>query len=116
MEHGSTHSTEHSGTASATLANAFTFDCPRASKHKLPVRALGVSSMALGFFSLVVFWWFPFSLILASVGLTFGIIAYLLGVKVGDYDNLAVIGPLLCSLSVGVGLTLRFGIDAFLNR
>lgn len=82
----------------------------------LYLRGMGVVSFSLGFFSILVFWWFPFGLCLATAGFIFGSIAYLRGVRVGDGDNLAFVGPLLCAISLSIGITYRFGIDFLLNR
>ena len=80
------------------------------------MRGMGVASFALGFFSMLVFWWFPFGLCLAAAGLIFGSIAFLTKVRVGDTDNLAFIGPVICATSIAVSITYRFGIDYLLNR
>jgi hypothetical protein len=82
----------------------------------LYLRGMGVASFSLGFFSMLVFWWFPFGLFVASAGFVFGSIAYLRGVRVGDTDNLAFVGPLLCATSISIIITYRFGIDFLLNR
>src|SRR5437868_2982997 len=37
-----------------------------------PVRGIAVASVALGFFSMIVFWWKPFGGMLAAVGLILG--------------------------------------------
>lgn len=80
------------------------------------MRGMGVVSFSLGFFSMVVFWWFPFGLLIATAGFLFGSFAYLKGVRVGDSDNLAFVGPLLCATSISIIVTYRFGIDFLLNR
>jgi hypothetical protein len=82
----------------------------------LVLRGMGVVSFSLGFFSLIVFWWFPFGLCLASAGLIFGTIAFLSKVKVGDGDNLAFVGPIVCATSISIIVTYRFGVDFLLNR
>jgi hypothetical protein len=82
----------------------------------LYLRGMAVSSFSLGFFAMAAFFWFPFSLLIATVGFVLGSIAYLRGVRVGDGDNLAFVGPLLCAAAVAIIATYRFGIDFLLNR
>lgn len=72
-------------------------------------RGTAVASVGLGYFSLCVFWWFPFSAVLASVGLTLGVRNLLRGVRGSrrGEDNLALVGTALCAISVGVAVTLN---------
>ena len=81
----------------------------RPSPNESPVqRGIAVASVSLGFFSLCVFWWFPFTVILASVGLTAGLRSLLRGVKGGLHgENLALAGTALCATSLGVSVTLN---------
>lgn len=82
----------------------------------LYLRGMAVSSFSLGFFGMLTFFWFPFGLLIATVGFVLGSIAYLKGVRVGDTDNLAFVGPLLCATTMAIVVTYRFGIDFLLNR
>jgi hypothetical protein len=76
-----------------------------------PVRGLAAASVSLGFFSMVVFWWFPFGLILSTVGLSLGLICMLLGIKGGlRGENLALLGTCLSGFSFTMILTLTHGI------
>lgn len=71
-------------------------------------RGIAVASVSLGFFSLCVFWWFPFTVVLASVGLTAGLRSLARGVKGGLHgENLALVGTALCSISLGISVTLN---------
>jgi hypothetical protein len=80
---------------------------PTGHRYTAPTRGIAVASVSLGFFSLVVFWWFPFSLMLASVGFTLGLISLIVGLRGGlRGENMALIGTLLCGTSLGVVVTL----------
>ena len=71
-------------------------------------RGIAIASISLGYFSLCVFWWFPFSTILASVGLVAGVRSLLRGVRGGLHgENLAAVGTTLCTISLGVTVTLN---------
>lgn len=62
----------------------------------------------MGFFSAIVFWWTPFSGILATVGFLLGVISVLRGVKGGlRGENYAMVGTLLCATNLGIILTLN---------
>jgi hypothetical protein len=62
----------------------------------------------MGFFAACVFWWTPFSGILATVGLTLGLISLARGVKGGlRGENYAMVGTLLCATVLGITLTLN---------
>lgn len=70
-------------------------------------RGLAGASFGLGFFSAVVFFWTPFSSILATVGLMLGTFSMARGVKGGlRGENYALIGTLLCATSLGISFTL----------
>jgi hypothetical protein len=77
--------------------------------NRSPVaRALAGASVGMGFFSACVFWWTPFSGLLAAVGLILGLISLLRGVKGGlRGENYAMVGTLLCATSLAIGLTLN---------
>ena len=44
----------------------------------MPLRGMSVASFALGFFALVVFWWFPLAVWFSSMGLIVGLLAWLI--------------------------------------
>jgi hypothetical protein len=55
-----------------------------------------------------VFWWYPFSFLLASVGFTLGVISLVVGLRGGlRGENLALVGTLLCATTLGVVVTLN---------
>lgn len=71
-------------------------------------RGVAAASVGMGFFAACVFWWVPFSGILASVGLTFGLVSLARGVKGGlRGENYAMVGTLLCATVLGIGITLN---------
>ena len=74
-------------------------------------RGIAIASVSLGYFSLCVFWWFPFSPVLASVGLVAGLRSLIRGVKGGLHgENLALFGTSLCAISIGVTVTLNLAL------
>jgi hypothetical protein len=76
-----------------------------------PMRGVAVAPVGLGFFSLLVYWWFPFPLILAGAGLVIGLVSLAMGNKGGPRgENYAAIGTGLCALSITIVLTLNYGI------
>jgi hypothetical protein len=80
-----------------------------------PMRGVAVASVSLGFFSLLVFWWFPFGLFLSIIGLTIGLVSWISGLRGGpDGENYAMLGTILCTISLGLILTIRVGLHVFL--
>lgn len=76
-----------------------------------PTRGFAVASVSLGFFSMIVFFWYPFGLLLASVGFVLGFGSWLLGIRGGlRGENLALMGAGLCAFSITVILTLTQGL------
>ena len=69
---------------------------------------LSGASIGLGFFSMCVFWWFPFSPILSTVGLTLGLISLARGARGPRGENFALGGAALCAASLSVTITLNF--------
>jgi hypothetical protein len=71
-------------------------------------RGMAAASVGLGFFSSVIFFWTPFTSMLASVGFLLGLISVLRGVKGGlRGENYAMVGTLLCAASLSVSVTLN---------
>lgn len=66
------------------------------------------ASIGLGFFSMIVFWWYPFSPILATVGLVLGIVSLGRGVRGPRGENFAFGGTALCAASLGITITLYY--------
>jgi hypothetical protein len=72
---------------------------------------MAAASVGLGFFSAVIFFWTPFTSLLASVGLVLGLISVFRGVKGGlRGENYAMVGTLLCAASLGITVTLNQGL------
>jgi hypothetical protein len=66
------------------------------------------ASIGIGFFSMIVFFWYPFSTIIATVGLILGLIGMYRGVKGPRGENFALGGVCLCALSLSLTITLNF--------
>jgi hypothetical protein len=69
---------------------------------------LSGASIGLGFFSMCVFWWFPFSPIISTVGLTLGLISLARGARGPRGENFAFGGVALCATSLSMTITLNF--------
>jgi hypothetical protein len=65
------------------------------------------ASIGLGFFSSIIFWWYPFGPILAVVGLTLGIISLIRGVRGPRGENFALAGAAICGMSLSFSFTLN---------
>lgn len=77
-------------------------------KYTAPVNGIAVASVSLGFFSTVVFFWHPFSTVLAATGFLLGVCSLAAGIRGGlRNENLALVGTLLCGTSLGIVLTLN---------
>ena len=68
---------------------------------------MAAASIGLGFFSMVVFWWNPFSTILATVGLALGLFTLTRGVRGVRGENVPWTGVLICGTSIGISVTLN---------
>src|SRR5947208_16798465 len=76
------------------------------------VRGIAVASVALGFFSMIVFWWKPFGGMLASVGLILGLISLAIGNKGGlRGENLALAGTALCAFNLSIIIAIYFALN-----
>lgn len=70
-------------------------------------RGIATWSFAVGVWSCLVVWWYPYSLIVATCGLVSGLIALALNWRGGkDGENLALAGVVMCSVSIGAALGL----------
>jgi len=70
-------------------------------------RGIAVASVGMGFFSLVVFWWYPFALILSTVGLCLALFCLAFKIRGGLHgENYALIGAVICSISAGTIITI----------
>jgi len=86
-------------------------------KYTAPTRGIAVASVALGYFSLIVFFWKPFGMCLAAVGLTLGLISLAVGNKGGlRGENLALAGTGICAVSLSITTTVYVGLGAVMWR
>jgi hypothetical protein len=67
---------------------------------------VAAASVGMGYFSLVVFWWYPFAFILSGVGLVLALICLALKVRSRRGENIALIGASLCGTAFGIIFTL----------
>jgi hypothetical protein len=68
-------------------------------------RGFATASLALAVWGMLVFWWYPFGLFLASVGVVLGLIAVALGIRAGrNGEHLALLGLVFGSIAVGLAL------------
>lgn len=81
--------------------------------YTAPTRGIAIASVALGFFSLIVFWWKPFGGFLASTGLVLGLVSLAVGNRGGlRGENYALAGVGICAFSLSVIAALYFGLGA----
>jgi hypothetical protein len=73
-------------------------------------RGIASAPIGLGYFSMIVFWWVPFSGILATVGLVLGLFSLARGVRGVRGENFALAGTALCVISLSISLTLNQGL------
>ena len=93
-----------------------TSEGPAAEPFPPPIRGIAVASISLGFFGLLVFWWFPFGLLLSICGLACGLTGLVLGIRGGrDGENLALVGTLISGAAFGLIVTLYRGIHVLLQ-
>jgi hypothetical protein len=78
------------------------------------LRGMAVVSVSLGFWSLVVFWWFPYSLFISSAGLGIALITLALGVRGRNGENFPLLGATLCGISLTIILTITQGLHILL--
>ncbi|HEY3789238.1 MAG TPA: hypothetical protein VGL71_10300, partial [Urbifossiella sp.] len=80
--------------------------------YTAPIRGIAVASVALGFFSMIIFWWKPFGGMLASVGFILGVISLLMGNKGGlRGENLALAGTLMCAFNLTIVSAIYFALN-----
>jgi hypothetical protein len=76
------------------------------------VRGIAVASVALGFFSMIVFWWKPFGGMLAGVGLVLGLVSLAIGNRGGlRGENVALAGVGICSFTLSVVTAVYFALN-----
>lgn len=68
-------------------------------------RGFATASFSLGLWGLIVFWWYPFGMSIATVGVLCGIVTLAMGIRAGkDGENLAALGIFLGSSSIGLAI------------
>ena len=80
--------------------------------YSATVRGIAIASVALGFFSMIVFWWKPFGGLLASVGLIFGLVSLAIRNKGGlRGENFALAGTAMCAFNLSIMTALYFALN-----
>ena len=75
-------------------------------RETTPLRGMAVVSVSFGFWSLVVFWWFPYSMVISSAGSAMGLFTLAIGVRGRNGENFPLLGAALCTISLTVILTI----------
>lgn len=78
-------------------------------------RGFATASFSFGVWGMLVFWWYPFGMAIAALGVVFGVISLLFGIRAGkDGENLAAYGVVfgLIGVSLAIGV-YRFVQTAF---
>jgi hypothetical protein len=77
-------------------------------------RAIATWSFCIGLWSTIVFWWYPYSIFVATVGLTLGLLSLLMGWRAGkDGENLAWGGVLLCANTLFLATVVYRGMQLY---
>lgn len=70
-------------------------------------RGLATASFSLGFWGMLVFWWYPFGMMIATVGVLLGVITLALGIRAGkDGENLALLGVFLGGTAISMAIAV----------
>jgi hypothetical protein len=77
-------------------------------------RGIAMASFCLGFWSLAVFWWYPYSLFIATFALIMGVVGTVLGWKGGkDGEPFALYGIGFSLVTLGTVATFYRGVQFF---
>ena len=69
-------------------------------------RGFAASSFCLGFWGTLTFWWYPFGLMVASLGLLFAVISIVMGWRAGkDGEHLAWLGAFFGATGIGLAIS-----------
>lgn len=69
-------------------------------------RGFAAASFCLGLWGTLTFWWYPFGLCMATLGLTFAVISIFMGWRAGkDGEHLAWLGLLFGSIGIGLAIS-----------
>jgi hypothetical protein len=76
-------------------------------------RGLATASFCLGFWGMLIFWWYPFGPILGAIGATLGVLTLARGIRAGrNGENLAILGIFFGSNAVGLGIAVFHFVQA----
>src|SRR5262245_47626115 len=90
---------------SAPESSASTEPTPGGFRSAAPYRGIAASSVGLGFFGMLVFWWFPFGMFLGIAGFTLGATSMLFGIRGGlRGENLALVGTVFSVIAIGAAM------------
>jgi len=77
-------------------------------------RAMATWSFCIGLWSTMVFWWYPYSIFVATMGLLIGSLSLAMGWRAGrDRENLALGGVLLCGNTLFMTVLVYRGMQWF---
>jgi hypothetical protein len=80
-------------------------------------RGLATATFCFGFWSLLVFWWYPYALFLAMFGTGIGIVSVMKNWRGGLHgENLALVGLVFCQMTIGHSLIAYRGVAAFFEN
>ena len=76
------------------------------------LRGIALASVSLGFFGSMVFWWYPFGMMLCTVGLVLGLFGLVMNLRVGlDGHRLPAVGAALSASGLTVALLVWRGMQ-----
>ena len=82
--------------------------------HWTTRRAMAMWSFCIGLWSTLVFWWYPYSIFVATAGLILGSLSLIMGWKAGkDGENLALAGVVLCGNTLAMTFLVYRGMQLF---
>lgn len=68
-------------------------------------RGLATASFCLGFWGTITFWWYPFGLMVATVGLILGLVTLAMGIRAGkDGENLGALGVFFSATAITMAI------------
>lgn len=77
-------------------------------------RAIATWSLCIGLWSTAVFWWYPYSIFVATTGLVLGLVSLVMGWRAGkDGENLAIGGVLLCANTIFMATVVYRGMQLY---
>ena len=83
-------------------------------KFGVKMRGLATSSFCLACWANLVFWWYPFGIMVAVLSLVFGVVTLALGVRSGRHgENLALGGVILSIIAITNSFVAYRGVQFF---